>query len=183
MNTMRTLGKDVVLIAHDKEDKDNDTRIVRPDVIGGSYGEVFKISDFIGYVYMSGKQRILDFNPTDKWIGKNPAQWKPFEIPPVDKATDFLAKIIDDARKSLGAISQASTAIQEQVKDWRAKLSSLTLATEFNREIPIILRLSPDMLKIQVRDMLKKYAAEQGLIVQNGEFVAPQVKAAEETLV
>jgi hypothetical protein len=81
--TLRSLGKDVLLIAHDKEDKDGDTRIVRPDIVGGSYGEVMKVADFVGYVYMSGKDRILDFNPTDRWIGKNPAGWKPFVVPPV----------------------------------------------------------------------------------------------------
>jgi hypothetical protein len=71
--TLRALGKDVLLIAHDKEDKDGDTRIVRPDIVGGSFGEVMKVADFVGYCYMSGRDRVLDFSPTDRWIGKNPA--------------------------------------------------------------------------------------------------------------
>jgi len=78
VSAMRSLGKDVLLIAHDKEDKDGDTRVVRPDIAGGSYGEVMKVADFVGYMYMSGKDRVLDFNPTDRWIGKNPAGWTPF---------------------------------------------------------------------------------------------------------
>jgi hypothetical protein len=54
-SSLRALGKDVLLVAHDKEDKDGDTRVVRPDIVGGSYGEVMKIADFVGYVYMSGQ--------------------------------------------------------------------------------------------------------------------------------
>src|SRR3990167_8632670 len=98
MATLRTLGKDVVLIAHDKEDKDGDTRVVRPDIAGGSYGEVMKVSDFVGYAYMGGKDRVLDFNPTDRWIGKNPGAWSPFKVPSPAKATTFLADPIDQGR-------------------------------------------------------------------------------------
>jgi hypothetical protein len=72
MASLRAKGKDVLLIAHDKEDKDGDVRIVRPDIVGGSYGEVMKVADFVGYLYMNGRNRVLDFNPTDRWIGKNP---------------------------------------------------------------------------------------------------------------
>jgi hypothetical protein len=57
VSQVRALGKDMLLISHDKEDKDGDTRIVRPDITGGSYGEVMKNADFVGYLYMSGKDR------------------------------------------------------------------------------------------------------------------------------
>src|SRR5215831_4726347 len=72
---IRMYGKDLLMIAHDKEDKDGDTRIVRPDIQGGSYAEVMKIADCVGYCYMRGKDRILDFSPSDRWVGKNPGQW------------------------------------------------------------------------------------------------------------
>ena len=62
---VRAMGKDMLLVSHDKEDKDGDTRIVRPDIVGGSYAEVMKVADFVGYLQMSGKDRVLDFNPTD----------------------------------------------------------------------------------------------------------------------
>jgi hypothetical protein len=99
---LRGLGKDVLLIAHDKEDKDGDTRIVRPDIVGGSYAEVMKVADFVGYLQMSGKDRVLDFNPTDRWIGKNPAGWAPFKLPPVAKAQEFMAELFDEGPEALG---------------------------------------------------------------------------------
>lgn len=175
MNTLRSLGKDPVLIAHDKEDKDGETRIVRPDIVGGSYAEVFKIADFVGYVYMSGKQRILDFNPTDRWIGKNPAQWQPFEVPPVGKATDFLARLIDDGRAALGNISEASAAITRLVDGWRGKIQAFRTVDAFNRDIPEIKQL-PMVVQQQVAKILMDEADRQGIPFDKEKrvFVMPQ---------
>lgn len=133
---LRSLGKDVLLIAHDKEDKDGDTRIVRPDIVGGSYGEVMKVADFVGYVYMSGKDRILDFNPTDRWVGKNPAGWPAFKVPPVGKAQAFMADLFDKGRAALGAISEESAKVTTQVEDWRSAVEAFTTTDEVNRAIP-----------------------------------------------
>jgi hypothetical protein len=159
MNALRSLGKVPVLIAHDKEDKDGEVRIVRPDIVGGSYAEVFKISDFVGYVNMNGKQRIIDFSPTDRWIGKNPAQWPPMEIPSIGKAADFMAKLIDDGRAALGKISEASADATKQVDDWRAHIATLKSAEEFNRVIPDIKKLT-GIVSAQVAQILMNRAAE-----------------------
>lgn len=158
MSTVRTLGKDVVLIAHDKEDKDNETRIVRPDIIGGSYGEIFKLADCVGYIYMSGKQRIIDFNPTDKWVGKNPGQWTPFDIPPIEKASDVLAKLILMAREAMGKISEASAGVAQQVDDWKIAIIDYTTADELNRAIPEILKMTAGP-QAQVKKLLMDRAS------------------------
>lgn len=132
---LRTYGKDVVLLAHDKEENDGDTKSVRPDITGGSYAEVMKISDCVGYCYMAGKNRVLDFNPTDRWIGKNPANWAPLPLPPAPKATAFLADRMMDARTALGAMSGESAKTAAQVDDWRAAVESYTTTEEVNRAI------------------------------------------------
>ncbi len=150
---LRTKGKDVLLIAHDKEDKDGDIRIVRPDIVGGSYGEVMKIADFVGYVSMNGRERVLDFNPTDRWIGKNPAGWAPFKVPAVGKAQDFMAELFDLGRQALGSISEASSLVANQVQVWRDKIAGLTTAAQLNDQMPIIKTLGPT-LQPQVAKML-----------------------------
>ncbi len=154
---LRTKGKDVLLIAHDKEDKDGDTRIVRPDIVGGSYGEVMKVADFVGYCYMNGRERILDFNPTDRWVGKNPAAWKPFVVPPVAKAQDFMAELFDQGREALGSISEASAKIAQQVETWRDRIGEITTAAECNAIIPEIKKL-PILVQAQVSKMLMDYS-------------------------
>lgn len=139
---LRALGKDVLLIAHDKEDKDGDTRVVRPDIVGGSYGEVMKVADFVGYCYMNGRDRVLDFNPTDRWVGKNPGGWKPFKVPPVEKAQAFMAELMDSGRAALGNISEASAKIASMVDEWRASIAAFTSPEECNRALPEIAKLA-----------------------------------------
>lgn len=151
--SLRTLGKDVLLVAHDKEDKDGDIRVVRPDIVGGSYGEVMKVADFVGYAYMSGKDRVLDFNPTDRWVGKNPAGWAPFKVPPVEKAQAFMADLFDRGREALGKISEASAVIASQVDDWRSAIESYTSPEECTRAIPEIAKL-PTIAQAQIKKLL-----------------------------
>jgi hypothetical protein len=175
MNALRGLGKDVILIAHDKEDKDNDIRIVRPDILGGSYAEVFKIADFVGYVSMVGKQRILDFSPTDKWIGKNPAQWQPFAVPPVEKARTFLAQLVDQGREALGKTSQSSATVAQQVQDWTVAIAGYTLTDEFNRAVPQIKQLNATLYP-QVAKLLMDRATVLGFTYDKEQklFARPQ---------
>jgi len=165
---LRALGKDVLLIAHDKEDKDGETRIVRPDIVGGSYGEVMKIADFVGYVSMNGRDRVLDFNPTDRWVGKNPAGWAPFKVPPVEKAQTVMAQLFDKGREALGKISEASAQATQQVEDWRSAIETYTKVEEFNKAIPEIKKL-PTALQPQVAKLLMDAAGGH-------EFVFDKVK-------
>jgi hypothetical protein len=172
---LRALGKDVLLIAHDKEDKDGDTRIVRPDIVGGSYGEVMKVADFVAYLYMSGKDRILDFNPTDRWVGKNPAGWAPFKVPVVGKAQTFMAGLFDQGRDALGAISEESAKVTQQVDDWRSQIETFTSTEEINRAIPEVAKLAA-ITAPQVKKLLMDRAKALGFVwdLKAKAFVEPQ---------
>jgi hypothetical protein len=175
VSALREMGKDVLLIAHDKEDKDGDTRIVRPDIAGGSYAEVMKVADFVGYVQMSGKDRVLDFNPTDRWIGKNPAGWKPFKLPPVAKAQTFMAELYDEGRTALGNMSDESAKIVQTVEDWKLAIADYTKPEEVNRAIGEIAKLAP-VVAPQVKKILNDRAKALEFLwdAKAKAFVAPQ---------
>lgn len=162
MTALRALGLDVLLVAHDKEDKDGDLRIVRPEIVGGSYGEVMKVADFVGYYFMSGKNRILDFSPTDRWIGKNPAGWSPFKVPPVEKCQTFMADLYAKGRTALGNISEASAVIAQQVDDWRAQVETLTAPEDFTKALGDVLKLAP-IASAQIKQALWQRAQGLGL--------------------
>lgn len=150
---LRTLGKDVCLIAHDKEESDGDAKIVRPDITGGSYGEVMKVADFVGYLYMAGKDRVLDFNPTHRWIGKNPAGWKPLVLPPIAKCQDFMTTLMEQGREALGQISAESAKVAAQVDDWRNAIDAYATAEECTRALGEIHAL-PAIVQPQVKRLL-----------------------------
>lgn len=177
---LRTLGKDVCLIAHDKEESDGDSKIVRPDITGGSYSEVMKVADFVGYVYMNGRDRVLDFNPTHKWVGKNPAGWKPFVLPPVAKAQDFMTDLMDQGRTALGQISEASAQVQGQVDNWRGKINLTPVSADaYNNLIPHVKAIQAVIVAAQVSKLLIDTAESKGILFDKAQkkFVPPKVQS------
>jgi hypothetical protein len=154
LTQLRAKGKDVVLLAHHREDKDGDITIMRPDIQGASYGEVMKSADMVGFLYMRGKDRILDFNPTDRWHGKNPVNWKPLALPPVAKALTVLAELIAQGRAALGSISDESAKVAEQIFEWRTQIDTYTTPEECTKAITQVAAITPEMAKVQVKRLL-----------------------------
>lgn len=157
MTGLRLMGKDVVLLAHGREDRDNDVTVMRPDVQGASYGEVMKTSDLVGFVYMRGRDRVMDFSPTDKWHGKAPAGFKPFVLPPVAKAQTVLADVFVQAREALGKVSDESAKVVQQVTDWKSAIESYTTTDEINRAVIEAIQLPP-ILAPQVKKLVMERA-------------------------
>lgn len=126
VNQLRLAGKDLVFICHEKEEKDGDDRIMRPDIQGGSYTEVMKFTDLVGYVSVDRQgRRLIDFNPNDRHLGKNAAGWDTIEIPKGTKTQ--LGVLFSDAKKRIGQVSEASAAIALAVEEWAKKLDPETV--------------------------------------------------------
>lgn len=170
---VQQLGKDVVMLAHEKEDKDGDVRIVRPDVQGMTLGEVMKQSDFIGYGHMVGKERVLDFNPTDRWHGKNPGAWPAMTVPHYSKEPLFLAQLIDKGREALGKVSEASAQAASTIADWQAAVDEQEDGDGLAKMIPEIQAL-PVVIQAQVKRLWSDKAKTLGLAYDKkaGKFVA-----------
>lgn len=131
---LNTLGKDVAMIAHDKEStNERDIKIVRPDITGGTYNEVFKLADAVGYMYLDGKRHMLDFNPTENYVGKNPAQLDVLEVPQ-NMPSDFLASHIASIKAALGQISAEGQKIVKAVDEFRDKIQALDKPEDLTTE-------------------------------------------------
>lgn len=180
LTKLRAQGKDVVLLAHGKEDKDGDSVIIRPDMTGASYGELMKVADFVGFLYMRGRDRVLDFNPTDRWVGKNPAGWKPFVLPPVAKATTFLAELMDEGRKALGEISAESAGILSQVETWRGTIAGYGTPQQCNDAMPLIKAIESPIVQPQVAKLLMDHGKAKGFAfdAKAKKFAVPETVGA-----
>lgn len=87
--------KSVIFIAHEKEDKENDRVIKRPDVAGSSGKDVVKELDFMGYMSMVGNKRTIDLMPNEAFYAKNSLGIEGFlEFPILKGVNDFLKKNI-----------------------------------------------------------------------------------------
>lgn len=90
VKTIFNLNRSVIFVAHEKEDKDGDARIVRPDVSGSSGKDIVKELDLMGYVEMKGNKRTVSFTPTEKYYAKNSLHLPPvIEIPDTANGNTF----------------------------------------------------------------------------------------------
>ncbi len=111
LSKMTGFGKDVVLIAHAKEEKDGDSTIIRPEIVGSSLYEVVKASDQLGYFYSSqNKKRVIDFTPSANFYGKDSASIGKIVI---DQDDDKCAEII---QKVKDAFSKRETRNKEEIE-------------------------------------------------------------------
>lgn len=97
------MGKHLVFVAHDKEEKDGDQKIIRPEIGGSSAGDLVRELDLVGYMEAIGKKRTASFDPCEKFYGKNTCDLPPrIELPDVtEKANILLTQIFADYHKSL----------------------------------------------------------------------------------
>jgi len=77
------MGKHVVFVAHEKEDKDGETRRVRPDMSGSSLGDLIKELDLVGYMQAFGRERTICWTPNEQYYAKNTCNLPEFEKVPI----------------------------------------------------------------------------------------------------
>lgn len=163
-NHLWAAGKDRILIAHEREDKDGDERIMRPDVQGGSYTELMKSCDLVGYLYRDRQgKRFLDFNPTDRHLGKNAAGWPVLEVPELEQHKAFLADLLTDAKGRIGRTAEASAALARVVDEWTAWLDSDPTLADLNARVAKDLPTLPPGIKAQIWHIVTERTTRAGL--------------------
>lgn len=87
------MGKHLIFVAHEREEKDGEMRIVRPEIGGSSAGDLIKELDLVGYMQAIGNERTISWSPTEKFYAKNTCNLPPLQKIPV---------IIDPSGKIIG---------------------------------------------------------------------------------
>jgi len=154
MLKLKSFKKDVILLAHDKEEKNNDKNISRPDAVGSSRVELVKIADLLGYVYLNDKNRYISFNPSEEHLGKNCAEIPDQNIPHLSTEPDYLAKLIAFTKNKMNSKSA------EQIK----------AEQEFQEVLDDINRLDTiESLNVMVQILAEGDALHKQALVKHGE--------------
>lgn len=122
------MGKNLIFVAHEREEKDGENRIVRPEIGGSSAGDLIKELDLVGYMQAIGSERTISWSPTEKFYAKNtcnlPAMQKiPIIIDASGNVTGqniFLSSIFDSYKaylKKQADISNDYEALIDVVKE------------------------------------------------------------------
>lgn len=120
---LRAIGKDLIIIAHAKEDKDGDDRIFYPDVTGQSRDLVQRIADQIGFLSYGGdNNRVLHFAKNHRIVAKDTARLGDIIIP--DASDPAYATAMANI------IAATKTRIQERTNAQNAALDAIKVAEE-----------------------------------------------------
>jgi len=96
LDKAKETGLSLLFIAHEKEERDGEERIIRPLATGSSINDLITTMEFVGYVSMMGNNRTINFNPTQKYYAKNslnlPAN---LNIPSIEKQNTFIKEYIE----------------------------------------------------------------------------------------
>ena len=163
LKTLTTLGKDIVMIAHDKEEKKADNILIRPEIQGSSYSEVFKVADAVGYIHNPAEdKRLLDFLPSDEKIGKDSGHIGCIEIPHFAKEPDFLAGVISQIKSSLNTMSEEGKRIADTVADYRQSIGSISDCESMDKFLVTINGEDDRAVQKQVKFLLNEHAKTKG---------------------
>ena len=107
IKAIEKLNKNFILVAHEKEVMEGDSRIIRPDVSGSAAKDIIKELDFLGYMEVVGKKRSISFTPSSKFYAKNSLGLDSYvEIPILAKGdnntflTDYILNPTIERRKN-----------------------------------------------------------------------------------
>lgn len=166
---LRKLGLHIYATAHDKEGGDEATASLLPAIKGGSLDILFRTCDLLGYVYMRGGQRYLDFNPSEIHVGKNVAGIEATVIPnannPASGFATFMAeKIVKPSLDRMNAKSEAQAALVAKVQAFREQLAGCTTPAEFDALAGEVGKDGSELYKKQARAFLGTRIQELGII-------------------
>lgn len=128
------LGKHLVFVAHEKEEKDGDVKIIRPEIGGSSGGDLVKELDLVGYMQAIGNKRTISFNPTEKYYGKNtcnlPAQ---MELPDLKtKPNKMLTGIFSTYHEALEKRKEMAEDYTRLVEKFKERIEEISDGDDAN---------------------------------------------------
>lgn len=139
LKMLRGMGKDIVLLAHTSEDKDGDNIIKRPDMVGGSKKEAYKIADMMAYMTTQHSQdgdiKTLNFVPHPAYLAKDSGQIGNITVVPMADAPNQLADIIQSTKDHINSFSAEAAKAHQDLSDLRSELMSAENAESINKLI------------------------------------------------
>lgn len=130
---IKSFGKDLILISHEKEEKNGDNTYIRLDIAGSTKQEILKMADLLGYISMDGNRRVLDFNPTEFHLGKNCAGFELLPVPNYTEDQTFLASVIANAKHKMNAQSDEAIKAEAEFNAAIERINGAKNADEFNQ--------------------------------------------------
>lgn len=172
VNQVSLMGKSVIFVAHEREEKVGDEKQIRPEIGGSSAGDLIKELDLVGYMEAIGKKRTISFNPCEKFYGKNTCNLpERMEIPTLinDKGeligeNNFMTNIINTYSKYQAKQTELSSEYEDLMEVIKAQIemvNDVESANNVSKSLAGMQRIFDS--KIQAGILLNKRCKELGL--------------------
>jgi len=170
LSTLQTLNKHVIFIAHDKEGKDGENTVIRPDVIGGSLALLMRSMDLVGYIESVNNRRVVNCSPTDRYYGKNSCNLPLIEFD-VEKGTGTLDEIFQtyfDAQGVTALQMGDYMELMQFIKDGINSITDIESATEMTETLKSTMHIwdskvqAQSMLRVKLNQVGLKYNMQEG---------------------
>ena len=170
LKQLSMMGKHIIFIAHEKEEKEGEGKYIRPEVGGSSGTDLYKELDLIGYMETIGNKRTISFAPTDKYYAKNACGLNDvIELPVLNAglANNFFeAKIITEYENTLKDRADKVGAYAELMNVVGAKIDEVADAETANEVLDWIEKADHIWSsKLQAKTQLLAKIKSLGLVV------------------
>lgn len=181
LKTVSMMGKHLVFIAHEREEKDGDQKIVRPEIGGSSAGDLIKELDLVGYMEAIGKKKTISFDPCEKYYAKNTCQLPALmDVPQLtDSRNEFLTGVINAYSASVEKRAEMAgnySALIDLIKDSADNITDAGSCNEF-----VDWAMSLEHIwdsKLQAGLIARNKAKELGLTLNKSKKYEPATEAA-----
>lgn len=172
VNQVSLMGKSVIFVAHEREEKVGDEKQIRPEIGGSSAGDLIKELDLVGYMEAIGKKRTISFNPCEKFYGKNTCNLpERMEIPTLinDKGeligeNNFMTNIISTYSKYQAKQTELSSEYEDLMEVIKAQIEMVNDVESANNVSKSLAGMQHIFdSKIQAGILLNKRCKELGL--------------------
>lgn len=172
VNQVSLMGKSVIFVAHEREEKNGDEKQIRPEIGGSSAGDLIKELDLVGYMEAIGKKRTISFNPCEKFYGKNTCNLpERMEIPTIINeqgtptgSNDFMSKIIESYSNYQAKQTELSSEYEDLMEVIKAQIETVVNAETANEVTKSLANMQHIFdSKLQAGQLLNKRCKELGL--------------------
>ena len=172
VNQVSLMGKSVIFVAHEREEKNGEEKQIRPEIGGSSAGDLIKELDLVGYMEVIGKKRTISFNPSEKFYGKNTCNLpERMEIPIIinDKGdvigeNNFMTNVIKSYSAYQSKQTELSNEYEELMEVIKENVEMITDAVSANEVTKSLAGMQHIFdSKLQAGQLLNKRCKELGL--------------------
>lgn len=132
VDDMKAKNIDLIFVCHTETMQEGDEIKRRPKMTGGSYDILIQVADMVGYMESANNKITLDFNPRDRQVGKNTAEFSKLTIPhhTEEKYSSYMADLINETKEKIKRVTEKQKEIIDALNDLRTKINSCANAKE-----------------------------------------------------